>query len=214
VNNSNKASSRTSDVWVCIIDLYTHPDDSNDICYVYPIVTGPKSSDHSEVAPLLANDMAQSRIPNLFYDGLNNTFVAEVTKMYVIMQDQIERRPFNHLSAGIGRYHARFGYSCDFSSFLSHTVACDDCYIHMRQATDPNASYSSRDCDLCTYWMHDMEHPLLSSVAPKDYPVDAPYQEEKEGCRLLLPFELSYDCLSRDILTAHQKIVDDSWSPH
>lgn len=53
-------------------------------------MTGPKSSDHSEVAPLLANDMAQSRIPNLFYDGLNNTFVAEVTKMYVSMQDQIQ----------------------------------------------------------------------------------------------------------------------------
>jgi hypothetical protein len=53
-------------------------------------VTGPKSSDHSEVAELLANDIAQMRKPNLFYDGLNNTFVAEVTKVYVSMQDQIQ----------------------------------------------------------------------------------------------------------------------------
>jgi hypothetical protein len=49
VNNSNKASSHTSDVWVYIIDLSTHPDDSNDIRYVYPVATGPKSKDHSEV---------------------------------------------------------------------------------------------------------------------------------------------------------------------
>jgi hypothetical protein len=158
--------------------------------------------------------MAQLRKPNLFYDGLNNTFVAEVTKMYVSMQDQIERRPFNHLSAGNARYHARFGYSCNFSSFLSLTIACDTCYIHMRQATDPNTSYSFRDYDLCTNWMHNMDHPLLRSKAPKDYPVDAPYQEEKEGCRLLLPFELSYDGLGRDILIVQQKIVDESWSPN
>jgi hypothetical protein len=193
VNNSNKASSHTSDVWVCIIDLSTHPDDSNNIRYVYPIATGPKTSDHSEVVELLSKDMAQLRIPNLFYDGSNNTFVAEVTKMFVSMQDQIERRPFNHLSAGNARYHARFGYSCDFSSFIAHTVACDDCYVHMRQVTDPNAPFSFRDCDVCTNWLHNMEHPLLRSKAPKEYPVDAPYQEERDGSRFLLPFELSSD---------------------
>jgi hypothetical protein len=37
VNNSNKASSHTSDVWVCIIDLYTHPDDATKFITFTPL---------------------------------------------------------------------------------------------------------------------------------------------------------------------------------
>jgi hypothetical protein len=166
---------------------------------------------------LLANNIDQLWKLNLFYDGLNNTFVAEFTKMFVsIMQDQIEQRPLlNHLSAGNSRYHARFSYSCDFVNLLGHAVACDDCYLHMRQATASNVSFLLRECDLCTSCLHNMEeHPLLRSMVPKDHPIDAPYQEGKDGERLLVPFQLSYDCLSADILMAHQKIVEDSWSPN
>jgi hypothetical protein len=90
VNNSNKASSHTSDVWVCIIDLSTHSDDSNDIRFVYPVATGPKTSNHSEVLEILARDMANLAKPGLYYDGGHHTFVAEVSRMFVSMQDQIE----------------------------------------------------------------------------------------------------------------------------
>jgi hypothetical protein len=61
VNNSNKGSSQTSDVWVFIINLSAHEDDSNDIWFVYPVATGPKTSDHSEGC--------------IFFDGYKQSFV-------------------------------------------------------------------------------------------------------------------------------------------
>jgi hypothetical protein len=85
----------------------------------------------------------------------------------------------------------------------------------MRRATASNFPLLFRECDLCTNCLHNIKHPLLRSKVPKDHSIDdVPYQEEKDEERLLLPFQLSYDCFSADILMAHQKIVEDSWSPN
>jgi hypothetical protein len=139
----------------------THADDSNDIRYVYPVATSPKTSDHSEVLEILTQDMHALAQPCLFYDGL--------TKMFVSMQDQIERQPFNnHLSAGNSAYHARFGYSCDFSKphRKGKVVNCDDCYNHMKNALT-GFPYAFRDCDCCTDWVIKIDtDPMMHMVVP------------------------------------------------
>ena len=68
-------------------------------------------------------------------------------------------------------------------------------------------SNSTEQCQHCVNWDTDVKSGLLDFLLPKHYPTDKIPLSGK-----LSPLKLTYELMKQAIITAHENVVDNTWS--
>jgi hypothetical protein len=128
------------------------------------------------------------------------------------LQDQPERRETLYLARGNSTYHGRFGFSMDTGQVRQVLVPCDECYTSLRDESMDKESEPKRrhgNCVNCSCWAYNIDHPLLRSKAPSDYPEDLLTQN---GDNKIASFQLSFHLLREAMLLVHSHLVCGEWT--
>ena len=190
----------------------------------FPIAIGPKNESHDELEGLIALDfkkMSSSRIPAFM--GYHNGFLPEEitfsAEMFLSLGDQPERRGGNCLLAGNSKSHRRWRYCCDISQLRNVFPACQECVESMKAAdSELSTTAMRRECNHCTNWMLcNLDSPLLrydvAASFPKGYVLGG-LQAPPDYQGRVSPILLDYEQLKDIIITTHNNICAQKWTPN
>lgn len=197
--NSSLTKSNRGGVWVKTMTIGPPDTHRHLMAYTYPIAMGPKNSNHEEAEELLSADFKRLASPEgvVVYSKVRGGFVRIRGKVIVKLMDQPERRGFNSLSGGSSDFHRRFGYSFPWQDFGAVLRPCDSCREVLFDLETP---WVCPDCQDCTNFAHDPDHPLLKYPHVMD-----------EGLKAGV-LKLSYPMLCEAVELAHEGFVSGLWS--
>ena len=178
--------------------------------YTYPIAIGLKKSCHEEVEEKFAADLkllCKGTELGLFYSAAHGKNINLHAEIFATLQDQPERRSANFISLGNSKYTSRFGYAVDLCAVASGIPACDNCLHSILLNKNKIDMKNNRGCNRCLMWTMDLNSGKLDFPPPKDYPV-----KELPSTGKLRPIKMSYSSMSKAVETAHNKLVERSWT--
>jgi hypothetical protein len=185
----------------------------------YPVAIGPKGKSHDVIEAIIKEDLIQIRTKacTALFGWSGNTPPYPCTysaDLFMSLGDQPERRGGNVLQLGNSRNHARWRHDMDFNQVIDAVPACPICFEAMTRCnsllshTDRNIdnnAWAKRECSVCSNWMYDLTHPLLtfqrSEYFPKDYKLGG-----KKGTGPLCPVLLTYSILTKVIQISFEMV--------
>jgi hypothetical protein len=206
-------------VWCKNITILAEPGTPRHLC-TYPIAFSSKQKEHHQVEAMIEKDMQRfvGDGPNLFYSSKLGKQIRIHACLYISLADQLERRPTTCTTNGNHNYHARFGYSIRFKSFLNRLPSCPSCRNFITQKMDsiydgchislPRENCQIPICESCLSWLHNLEnYPDLSYPPPENYPPSELYNDGN-----IRPFKLSFERLIFAGQTTIDHILDGTWT--
>ncbi len=203
-------------LWILTISIACPQANGNLLTNTFPVAIGPKAASHDEVWQRVAEDLKILKSPAIspYYSGRNNKQCHLFFDMFAGLADQLERRDFNYLSYGNGRFAARWLVSGDHFGVYPALASCDVCQqLLRRRFTEGEWELAVPKCDNCLNWDILQDSPLACVPAPDNYPTEDPMQRlvvcgEKP---MLKPFRLNYDGLKKAVSVAHEGYVMQEW---
>lgn len=207
----NNTKGNRGSVWLKTVTICSCHDNKHCTDNTYPIALGPKGSNHDPIEDKFASELIslsdpEQRADNWFYEARTGTMVLVYAEMFVVLQDQPERRGANHLLAGNSNVHKLFGSSADLKSIKDVMPACPTCLAMMLQPV-PRGSTSTRSCTVCVNWSLHTQSELLNFQPPPHYP-----ESEVPESGFLRPFRLDYQALHRAVTKARINLANEAWS--
>ena len=122
----NRSKNNRGSVWLLTVTVATPIACSHCMDNTYPIAIGREGDDHGPVIRRLEEDMDQLRKGSCspFYVGKKQQTLKIGFEIFATLQDQPERRGFNSLCLGNGKYSARSGVSANHGELYPHLKAC------------------------------------------------------------------------------------------
>jgi hypothetical protein len=200
--NTSLTKSNRGGVWVKTITIGPPGSLISQLTYTYPISMGPKNRSHEEAEIVIRDDLLKLARPEgiVIYSKFHGGLIRIRAKLFASLQDQPERRGENHLTGGSSDYHRRFGFSFPWQDYEDELRPC---FLCRDVLFDRTRSWVCRDCEDCTNFAYDLNHPLLQIPAVDDGP------EELRHPGLT---ELDYQMLSDAASLAHEMYVDGLWT--
>ncbi len=215
----------------------------------FPVILGEKGDRHDLIESIIDQDLKRLQSPpsltltskqctgNLFLTQWQKEPLQLHVDLVASICDQPARREYVGISAGAGRYAARWGYVgnwVDCQRYIPFCSSCKQKCIHL--STIPPYDVQNigdmvdRNCDGCTGWMFDIHHTLLRYDKPKDYPrTGNPPHPMKynhstgvlnsngnpdigRNDNKLISFKVDFDYLKTAVRYAHDSVVHKRWS--
>jgi hypothetical protein len=198
--NSSLTKSNRGGVWVKTITICPPRSFRHLQNYTYPVAMGPKNANHEEAEKSIHEDMNKLSSPQgmVLYSVELGGLIRIRGKYIVSLQDQPERRGENYLTSGsFSTYHRRFGYSFPWQEFGPVLRPCRLCREGLFNLSVP---WMGRNCDDCTNFAHDPQHPLLT------------YPHVLDSTLRQSVIQLSYQKLADAVHLAHDGFVSGHWT--
>jgi hypothetical protein len=210
-NYSIKANRQS--VHISTLSIVQPVQNKESIFYTFPVSVGPKGADHSSVTRHLVDSIKlfMNEEPMVMYSREKKGMVRVRANIIACLQDQPERRETLYLSRGNSTYHGRFGYSMDTKQVRRELIPCQECYASLRDEAlniDSEHKWRLGNCAQCSCWATNIDHPLLRTHPPEDYP-----QDQLQTVDQKIPsIRLSFRILREAVTLVHNKIVSGVWT--
>ena len=202
----NNLKDNRGSVWLQTLSIQTESSGTLTTHHVYPIIVGPKGSDHNDAMETIWNDLKKISEPVEMYNGAtgNNEKVSCHVLCYIM--DQPECRSINGVLGGGSNSFARFGYVGDICQVASRMRPCDDCWRKLMEVKG-DEHYEISSCPQCLNWMATPPESITYET-PKDFPEsECPLRSKMTTFR-----QLTYLDLKEFLRTCHEKIVEGTWT--
>jgi hypothetical protein len=211
-------------LWIFTITIFRDGDHRDSSDCTYPVAIGPKGKSHESVESIIKEDLIRLRTTAqravFGWSEEERPFPCTYSAdLFMSLGDQPERRGGNVLQLGNSRNHARWRFACDYKQLLDVIPACPKCFDEMLHCDSLSTrgdslvnknSWIDRECHVCSKWMHDITHPLLSfrrtEYFPKDYKLGG-----EVGDGPLQPQELTYELLTKVINLSFEMVASGKW---
>lgn len=225
-------------VWILTMTIGTQPGDGHNFDNTYPIAIGRKGDDHDSIISAVEKEMKvlrSSKAPE-FYIGSTRKMTRIQFSDMAHLADQPERRGFNYLRLGGGKYSARFGVSANHHDLYVKIRACNICgKENRRRLLEDDYLLKLPECNVCMNWDVLADGQLGLSAPPDAYPLlssaeteadvryeNSPYcrlvrKYNKEGnhtsmVQMIKPFRITYPTLMGAVALAHDLYCNYGWS--
>lgn len=189
-------------VWLKTVTICLPPRiTKNQHLYTDPITIEEKGDTHKEVEDKLLCDIAilsgNTEIDHKFYSAKQKKMINVGGEIFVLLQDQPERRSASYIMLGNGRYTVRFAIAIDLCVLAAGIPACSKCFEKLLK----NDYINTNPCKQCTAWGTDVKNSILDFDPSEHYPTECIPDNGK-----LHPIKLSYDVL-KAIKVAYDRIL-------
>ena len=225
----NRSKNNRGSVWLLTATVATPMARSHCMDNTYPIAIGRKGDDHGPVIRRLEEEMDQLRKGSCapFYVGKKQQTLKIGFEIFATLQDQPERRGFNSLRLGNGKYSARSGVSANHGELYPHLKACKQCLKTMEERTSQEReTLPLPTCEVCLNWdALRCQTNLNLALPPKDYPLLATHDENgfyknSPACRIVVtkdgerirPFRVTFTTLCNASDLAHDAYCNHGWN--
>ena len=197
--NTSLTKSNRGGCWIKTNTFCPPPNQSQKLAYSYPVAMGPKNVSHEEAELVIREDLLRLARPQgiVVYSKKHGGLIRICARLIVSLQDQPERRGENHLTGGSSDFHRRFGYSFPWQNFEHELRPCRHCRSILFDKTRP---WICPQCDDCTNFGHDLNHPLLH--------IEPQHEAHSHPGVMKLTFEMLSDAAS----FAHEEYVAGAWT--
>ena len=107
----NTSKTNRGSVWIMTMTIATHWGDGHSLTNTYPVAVGKKGDPHDDVVKEIHIMLDELKNSNEYYIGSIGRKAKIRFVCYAVLQDQPERRGYNHLMLGSAAYAARTGVS-------------------------------------------------------------------------------------------------------
>jgi hypothetical protein len=216
-NKSTKSDRQSA--WTMTVTLFVMDATFQPIYSTYPFAFGKEDTCHNEVYFQFYLELRTLRGGDflVMYSSHLKKPVAVHADIFVVSNDQPERRSTLKLSGGNSLFHNCWGYSCMTKNLVDVLKPCDKCNLYNNlEATLVMNNYSeliakdgyydwcSKVCSQCTNWWKSNKSELLKVVPPKDFAFP---KDKLDDTGRLIPMEINFPNIQAAITYVHDSVI-------